>query len=374
MMPVGVLAKDDFGAGRDLEAEALGADGHPAVVADFDGGADTPDEGPPRTTRYRPELGAVCFLGGVPGGLRLHLQLAVGFVLVAMPAQVGEVRIGLVQVGDLLAGEVGGQAVLPELVFAFDFALGLGRGRVTETHAVEVERLAQLGEGVGDVGEEEGMEIHVEFQRQAVFAEGGREKVVISQEGFAFVELGGDEEAAAIVEQIEHGEASFDPWKPAVGRDIQLPEFADVGALPTADRGTRLGVGFGMGELVGDGPAPDLGAIQFEAAEAQDFAGEETVVGGRNGGETFAQQRDHCGGPVGGVIAAGDARRPVLLLVMGAGAEIIGLEFVEATATEVKFTGSGAGREESGAELGQDETDQRRGQTMRELTFFIGRG
>lgn len=73
------------------------------------------------------------------------------------------------------------------------------------------------------------------------------------------------------------------------------------------------------------------------------------------------------------MIAAGDARRPVLLLVVGTRAEIIGLEFVEATPTEVEFAGGGAGREEPFAELGEDETDQRRGETMRELAFFIGR-
>ena len=34
-------------------------------------------------------------------------------------------RVGLVEVGDVFAGEVGGQALLPEEVRAFDFAFGL---------------------------------------------------------------------------------------------------------------------------------------------------------------------------------------------------------------------------------------------------------
>ena len=42
------------------------------------------------------------------------------------------------------------------------------RGRIEEMHAVEVEGLAQLGEGVGVVGVKEGMVVHVENQRQAV--------------------------------------------------------------------------------------------------------------------------------------------------------------------------------------------------------------
>jgi hypothetical protein len=373
VVAAGMLAEDDFGAGRNFEAEALRADGHAAVVTDFDFGALTPHVGPPRTTRHGPQHGTFFLFGGVPGGLGFDPQLTVGFVLVAVVAQVGDVRVGLVEVGDLLAGEVGGQPVLPELMFAFDLALGLGRGRVTEAHAVAVERRAQLREGVGNVREEEGMEVHVEFQRQAVFQERGGEKIAIGQEGFAFVKLGGDEAPAAIVEHVKHREEPFQPRKPAVGRDVERPEFADWGPLPAADGREQWGVGFGMRELIFDGPTPDLGAIQFEVAEAQGFAGHETVVGGRSGGAAFAQQREEVGGPVGGVIAAGDAGRPVLLLVVGTRAEIIGLEFVEATTTEVEFAGGGAGREEPFAELGEDETDQRRGETMRELAFFIGR-
>jgi hypothetical protein len=38
------------------------------------------------------------------------------------------VRIGDFDCSDLLAGEVGGESSLPELMFAFDFAFGLGRG------------------------------------------------------------------------------------------------------------------------------------------------------------------------------------------------------------------------------------------------------
>jgi hypothetical protein len=373
VVPTGMLAEDDWGARRDFETEALGADGCATVVADFDGGAHAPHEGPPRTRRHGLQHGALFLFGGVPGGLRFHLQFAVDFVPVAVAAQLANVGVGLLEVGDLLAGEVGGQAVLPELMFPFDLALGLGRGGVTETHAVKVKGRAQLRERVGDVGEEEGMEVDIEFQRQAVFQERGGEKIVIGQERFAFVELGGDEEAAAIVEHVEHGKEAFYAWKPAVRRDVELPEFADPGALPAADGRGGLGVGFGMGQLVSDGPAADLGAIQFEATEAQDFAGEETGVGGRRRSEPLAQERQDVGGPVGGVIAAGDARRPVLLMVVGTGAEIIGLEFVEATPTEVEFAGGGASREEAGAELGEDEPDQRCGETMRELAFFIGR-
>ena len=44
---VWVLAVDEAGAWRSLDAEALGADGDAAIGADEDGGAQAPDAGPP---------------------------------------------------------------------------------------------------------------------------------------------------------------------------------------------------------------------------------------------------------------------------------------------------------------------------------------
>jgi len=205
----------------------------------------------------------------------------VDFVLVAMEAQGVHLRVGVREVGDVFAGEEGGEAVLPELVFAFDLALGLRGGRVAEGDAIEVQRLAELGEGFRNVGEEEGMEVHIEFEGQAAFQEGGGEEVEVGQEGFAFVELGTGEEAAAIVEHVEHGKDGFGAGKPAVGRGVELPEFADLGPLPAADGGGHFRVHLGMGELIFDGPAADLGAVEGEVTEALDLAGGEAVVGGR---------------------------------------------------------------------------------------------
>ena len=209
VMTAGVNAEDDFGAGRDFQTNALSADGDAAVVAGFDYGALAPDVGPPRTPGHGPEDGAFVLFGGVPGLLGFHPEFAVDFVLVAMKSEFAHLGVGVFEIGDGFAGEEGGEPVLPELVFAFDFAFGLGRGGVAEGDAVEAEGLAELGEGFGEVREEEGMEVHVEFQRQAVFEEGGGEEVVVGEEGFAFVEFGTGEETAAIIEQVEHGEDGF---------------------------------------------------------------------------------------------------------------------------------------------------------------------
>lgn len=355
----GVMTEDEFGFWGDRDAEALGSDGDAAIVGDFDDGAFAPDERPPRTTWDGTQHGTFFFFGGVPGLLGFHLEFAMEFVLVAMVAQVGDVGIGLREIGDVFAGEEGGEAVLPELVFAFDFAFGLRRGGIAEGDAVEVEGLAELGQGVGNVGEEEGVEVHVEFEGQAVFEKGGGEEVVIGQEVFVLVEFGADEEAAAIVEHVEHGEQAFAARKPAVGRGIELPEFADLGALPAADGGGGFGIGFGMGELMFEGPPADLGAIDFEITEAQDFAGGEAVVGGRRGSQTFAQERKDFGWPLRRMVAAGVAGDPKGFLMVGAGAKIIGVEFVETTAGEFEFGGRSVGVELLRAEAGQDVTDQR---------------
>ena len=212
-----MMTEDESGFWGDLDAEALGADRDATVVRDFDDGAFTPDEGPPRAAWDGTEDGTVFFFGGVPGLLGFHLEFAVEFVLVAMLAQIGDVGIGAGELGDVFAGEKGGEPILPELVFAFNFSFGLRRGGVAERDAVEVEGLAELGEGVGGMGEEEGVEVYVEFEGQAAFEEGGGEEVVIGQQVFVLVEFGASEEAAAIVEQVEHGKKAFAAWEPAVG-------------------------------------------------------------------------------------------------------------------------------------------------------------
>ena len=57
------------------------------------------------------------------------------FGLVALVPPVGDVRAGPGEIGKVFAGEAGGEAVLPERVFAFDFAFGLRRGGVAEGDA-----------------------------------------------------------------------------------------------------------------------------------------------------------------------------------------------------------------------------------------------
>jgi hypothetical protein len=80
-------------------------------------------------------------------------------------------------VPNVIGGQEGRQAFLPEVVAAFDFAFGLRGGSIAQGHAVEVEGGAQLGQGVGVVGVEEGMVVHVKDQGQAVGAKDSGEEV-----------------------------------------------------------------------------------------------------------------------------------------------------------------------------------------------------
>ena len=95
------------------------------------------------------------------------------------------------------------------MVGAFDFAFGLGRGGIEEADIVELERPTQLGQGVRIVSEKEAVVIDIDLQRASVGQESGGEEVEVGQQEFALVKLGAGEEAAAIVEQVEHGKGDF---------------------------------------------------------------------------------------------------------------------------------------------------------------------
>lgn len=81
---------------------------------------------------------------------------------------------------------------MPVVVAALDFTFGLGCWGVAEGDAIKVQRRAQLGEGLRGMGEEEGVVVDIEGQRQAVGLKGVRQKVEVSQEGFGVIEAGAD--------------------------------------------------------------------------------------------------------------------------------------------------------------------------------------
>ena len=371
MMAGGVETKDDLGFGWFFNAQALRADGHAAIAADLQRRAHAPDIIPPGATRDWPQDGAFFFPGLLPGPLRRLAQFPMDFVRVAMRPQGVNVRIGHLDFGDLLAGEVSGQAALPVLVGAFDFAFGLGRGGIAETDVIELEGPAQLGQRVGIVSKKEAVVIDINLERAAVSQEGGGQKVEVGQQEFALVKLGAGEEATAIVEQVEHGKGDFGMREPAVGRGVELPEFADLRALPAAHGGQHFSGRDDMGQLVGNGPAADLGAVEFEGVEAEGFGSGEAVRTRRRARQPFFEEFQDGRRPRAGMVATRSAGRPEGLRLLRARGVIDGGQGVEATAGESQMASGGGGRQGVLPESFEHMADERGGVAMGELLILF---
>ena len=70
---------------------------------------------------------------------------------------------------------------------------------------------------------------------------------------------------------------------------------------------------------------------------------------------------------------AGAPGRPGFGMALGAGAQIVGAQLLAAAPAEAQFQGARGGRAPAGTGLGEEMTDQRRGETVGELQFFITR-
>lgn len=205
------------------------------------------------------------------------------FVGIVVEAERFDEAVGFREGRDVFGGEEGGETLLPEVVCALDFSFGLWGGGEAEGDLVKVQSGAELGKGVGLVGEEKRVVIDVEGQRQARGGEGGGKEVEMSQESLAWVEPCEGEEAAVIVEEFEERRLVGLVRKPAMWRSIVLPELADLLDLPAANRlGTFFVPGIGS-QLLSERPAADRSAIELERMTTMHFRGGEAVGGRRVG-------------------------------------------------------------------------------------------
>ena len=78
--------------------------------------------------------------------------------------------------------------------------------------------------------------------------------------------------------------------KPAVGRGVELPEFANLSALPPAHGGQDFFGRYGMGELIGECPAAGLGAVELEGVPAEGFGSGEAVRTRERAGQPFFEE------------------------------------------------------------------------------------
>ena len=158
----------------------------------------------------------------------------------------------------------------------FDFALGLGRGRVAQGDLIETEGGAELGEGVGLMGEEERVVIDIEGQRQTAGEKSAGEKVEMGQKSLARIEPRQRDQAAVIIDDIEQGKLLVALWQTSDEAKYRIAKV-DRSAEPASDGPAARPLVFGVGSKPCARPSAARGAIEFEAVAAVDFGGGETV-------------------------------------------------------------------------------------------------
>lgn len=301
-------------------------------------------------------------------------QFAMNFVGVAVGPQGVDVRVGGFDFQDSFTGEISGEPSLPELVFALDFAFGLGRRGVAQTDVVELKSPAQLGQRVRVMGEKEAVIIDIELQRPSVSQKGGGQEVEVGEQEFAFVEFGTGKQTAAIIEHVEHGPGEWGMGEPAVGRGIQLPEFANAVALPAAHWSPDFLGRDRMGQMVGQSPAADLGAVELEVVQAQSFRGHKAVRTRWRAVEPFVEKIQNRLGPGGGVVAAGVAGNPAADCCLGASAKVSRGESIKAAAGDAELIGCLGGPQGALGKGFEHIADKRRCMTTDELLIIFRAG
>ena len=104
-----------------------------------------------------------------------------------------------------------------------------------------------------------------------------------------------------------------------MGRGLQLPKFATALALPAAHRRRNFFGRDGVGQMVLEGPAADLGAVELEVMQAQRFGRDQAVRARRGATEPFAEVVQHGLRPGRGMVAARVAGQPERSDGLGAG-------------------------------------------------------
>ena len=149
-----------------------------------------------------------------------------------------------------------------------------------------------------------------------------------------------------------------------MGRGVQWPELADLGALPAPHWGVRALGRSRMRMIILDRPAADLGTVEFAGMQSQGFGGGEAVRARRGTSQTLFEEVGDQLGPSGGVVTTRDSRDPQTLFLAGTGAQVSGEERVEAAAGQAKLLGGLGGRQRALPEGSQDMPDERRGMAI----------
>ena len=168
-----------------------------------------------------------------------------------------------------------------------------------------------------------------DFQRQAELDEGGRQKLQIGQQGFAFVDFGASENATAVVEHIQQWIKWLRRPEPMIRRRVHLPEFTDGLPLPAPQVGWKTGRLGCRADPFPNRPMPDLRTGQHNTVESIHLAGRKGIVvtlvdrGSQEALDPLLPWRS--------MIAAGHARPPLFLLSHAPCLQILSAQRVEPT-------------------------------------------
>lgn len=161
VIAAGMDAANNARARGFVDAQALAGNGNATIGIDAGARALAPNIRPPGAARRRAQDRAFLAQGEVPCGRRSGSNLTMFFAGVMVMAQLIQEPVGLRQSGNLLCAEKGRKAFLPEVVGAFDLALGLRSGGKAQGDFIETQGCAKLGESLRLAGEEEGVVIDV---------------------------------------------------------------------------------------------------------------------------------------------------------------------------------------------------------------------
>ncbi len=295
------------------------------------------------------------------------------FLAVVVVAEFFQQRVGRLDFADGFCPEKGWQAVLPDTMEALDLPLCLGRFGVYEAYAIEPQGCAQLGKGVWGFGVKKAVVIHIEGQRQAVLPEGSRDEVVVAQEHLALIKASASDHAGAVVENLDEVPAGIRARHESVWSGVHLPQLADALPLPPADAGPLLPAQGALGQSasMGQRPATHAGAIRHEGDAAMEFAGHQTVGGGRIAFEKLAGQLLCRYRPRLMVRSAAAPRLPEIPLAIGARTQVGCAIAVESTLAQIQLV-AGLARIDSALTVKFKKVPhKRRGMAVMELTIFF---
>ena len=154
-------------------------------------------------------------------------------------------------------------------------------------------------------------------------------------------------------------------------RRIQLPEFADLRALPAAHRCVRALGWHWMSVIILNGPTANLGPVELERVQAQGFGSHKAIGAGRGAAQALFEQAQNGLGPSRSMIPAGSARDPHVSRFVRAGFEVFGAKGIQTAAGNFELVSRLRGAEPQSAKTLENVTNEGRRMPMEQLLVLF---